>query len=262
MKLDVDLKVFNGAEGFHLWEAVLWADVVVIQRPYTDQMVSVATVVKELGRPLVVDWDDDLSCVPDWNPHIESFANALPNLIKLSQMADVVTPSSTAIQKKVISWGGKRVELVKNAIDDIFKTLPKLPRKDHIVWRGGASHQKDMDIAKDMLKAMSHKNTIIFLGDKPEWASELRQVKTVGILDYANYIMLLNQLAPKMMVLPLVDCPFNHARSDIGAQEAYLVGAEVWHNHIGEYKNLPTKGTPRWLSETNAQRMQILESLV
>lgn len=262
MKLPINLMTFDGDTGFHLWECMLHGDIIVIQRPYTDQMLSVATVAKELGKKLVIDWDDDLSCVPDWNPNKVAFDNALPNLKKLCTLADAVTVSSQALVEATASWGAKRVELVKNAIDDTFKTLPKLPRKDNIVWRGGTSHKADMDLAKDMLKSMSYKNTIIFLGDKPEWAHELKQVKTVGILDYANYIMLLNSLAPKMMVLPLVDCPFNRSRSDIGAQEAYLVGAEIWHNHVGEYKNLPMSGTPRWLSETNAQRMAILESLV
>jgi hypothetical protein len=80
-------------------------------------------------------------------------------------------------------------------------------------------------------------------------------------MDYTNYITVMNALAPEYVLVPLADHPFNHAKSDVGAQEAYLIGAKLIHNGIGEYKGLPETGKPRWLSEVNALRTKILRSL-
>jgi hypothetical protein len=81
-------------------------------------------------------------------------------------------------------------------------------------------------------------------------------------MDYANYIAVMNMLAPEYVIVPLAEHPFNHAKSDIGAQEAYLIGAKLIHNGIGEYAGLPEVGKPRWLSEANVIRTKILRGLV
>jgi hypothetical protein len=81
------------------------------------------------------------------------------------------------------------------------------------------------------------------------------------VSDYSNFICLLNSLAPEYLVVPLVDHPFNRAKSDVAAQECYLVGAKLMHNGTGEFAGLPESGTPRWLSEVNPLRQQIIEEL-
>ena len=261
MRLPIEYKVFDGGVGFALWEAVMFGDIIVMQRPCAEQMVSIAQVIKGVGKKLIVDWDDNLSVLPEWNPNVRHFDNCLPHLQNLAKLADAVTVSSQELVKKATEWGAKRVEFVPNAIDDSFKLLPKRPQSNRIIWRGGLTHQEDLNIAKDHIINLSKNHEIIFMGDKPSWANEVHNHKVVKLVDYVNYIMLLNNLAPKTMLVPLVDCPFNVARSDVAAQEAYLVGADVWHNNVGSYKDLPAKGTPRWLSEVNGVRMQLLEDL-
>jgi hypothetical protein len=114
-----------------------------------------------------------------------------------------------------------------------------------------------------------HKDAFLGCAPHVEALAKLADVVTVSskalvaydIMDYTNYITVMNALAPEYVLVPLADHPFNHAKSDVGAQEAYLIGAKLIHNDIGEYKDLPETGKPRWLSEVNALRTKILRSL-
>jgi hypothetical protein len=260
--MPIEYKVFDGSVGFALWEAVMYGDVIFMQRPCSEQMVSIAQIIKNVGKKLIIDWDDNLSILPDWNPNVRQFDGCLPHLQKLCKIADVVTVSSKELLNKVTEWGAKKPVYIPNAIDDSFKLLPKVKQSNSIVWRGGQSHQADLDMAKEHIINLSQTNEIIFMGDAPSWVAEVKNHKLIKLVDYINYIMLLNSIAPKMLLVPLVPCDFNAARSDIAAQEAYLVGAEVWHNNVGSYKDLPAKGTPRWLSDMNKIRMRIVRELV
>jgi hypothetical protein len=100
------------------------------------------------------------------------------------------------------------------------------------------------------------------VGDAPAWAYQLRH-RHFGVTDYANYIVTLHKLAPEIVAVPLADHPFNHAKSDIGAQEAFAVGAKLWHNGIGEFAQhkLLECCDVRWLSSVQHLRKEIIESL-
>lgn len=262
MKLPINIKIYNSNAGFLLWESVQHCEVVMIQRAYTETQLNIAKVFKMAGKKIIIDWDDDLSAVTPSNPNYEAFQNCEQTLRGLAQIADVVTVSSPILRSKAYRWGAKRVELLLNAIDDSYRKLQKLPRSNNIVWRGSNTHSADIMLAKDMIIKLGEENKIVFMGYPPPWASEVKNQASVGVLDYANYITFLNSIAPKMFLVPLEDNEFNRAKSDIGAQEAYLVGAELWHNNVGMYKNLPSHGPVRWLSEVNELRMQILRGLV
>lgn len=259
---NVKLKTFSGAEGFLLWEAIMSSDVCVLQRPCTEQQVGIASTIRACGKKLIVDWDDNLCCLPDWNPHRADFEGCQPFVEAIAKMADVVTVSSKALVASARQWGAKQAVLVPNAIDDTFKRLPKLPRTRNIVWRGGSSHDGDLLVGKPLIEAYAASHKIVFVGARPQWADDLRSTQHFGIMDYANYIAVMNMLAPEYVIVPLAEHPFNHAKSDIGAQEAYLIGAKLIHNGIGEYAGLPEVGKPRWLSEANVIRTKILRGLV
>jgi hypothetical protein len=63
------------------------------------------------------------------------------------------------------------------------------------------------------------------------------------------------------MFVPLVDNIFNQGKSDVAALECYLIGAKLIHSNIGEFKGLPEVGTPRWLSDVNHLRLELINSL-
>ncbi len=261
MKMPVELSVYSGKNGFCLWEAVLKNDIILLQRPYTPQHATIAQTIKAVGKKLIVDWDDQLDVVPQWNPHVQAFANCLPNLEAVAQLADVVTVTTAPLKHAAQRWGAKRVDIISNAIDDSLK-LPKRERTKTLAWRGSNTHVADVELAKDaILKAAADGYAIAFFGDRPPWAYQI-QHKYYGVSDYVQYMATLAQLAPEYLIVTLADHPFNHSKSDIAAQECWAVGAKLIHNGIGEFAGLPEWQEPRKLSEMNALRIDILNSLM
>jgi predicted acetyltransferase len=257
-----ETKIYSGKNGFALWNAVMTADAVLMCRPWNDQHIGVANTVKSCGKKLIIDWDDDYTCLPPWNPNRKHFEGSLPNLQKLAALADVVTVSSVALTQSAAAWGAKRVVFLPNAIDDSFKKLPTLERKPIVLWRGSMTHAADLEVGREYLNQMNATHEIVFFGDSPAWAYTLNH-RHFTVSDYANYVSMMNQLAPEFVAVPLVDHPFNHSKSDVGAQEAFLIGAKLWHNGVGEYlqHKVAERGRVRWTSEVNERRKEILCSL-
>lgn len=254
-----DTTTFDGKKGFNLWQAIMEHDAVFMQRPFTSQQVDIARVARETGRKLVVDWDDDLTKVPPWNPNVKSFAQAHQHCVTLARLADVVTVTSKALADTVADWGGKPC-IIPNAIDDTFKRMLKYVRKPIVLWRGSSTHSADLEAGREKFFELNKTHEIIFVGDAPPWAYQLKH-RHVPVCDYAAYMATMNTIAPEYVFVPLADHPFNRAKSDIGAQEAYAIGAKLLHNGIGEYAGLPEASQPRWLSEVNPLRSQVLNEL-
>lgn len=262
MRLPVNLQTYDGKKGFFLWEAIMRADVVVLQRPFVQQSVHLAETVRAAGKRLIVEWDDDLSCVPAWNPHHKHFVGCKTHLESIARLSDAVTVTTKALATSATEWGATDVRIVPNAIDDSWKTLPKLARRKIVCWRGSNTHSADLEIARPWFQeAKAAGYEVAIFGDAPAWAHELGTFRHFGVADYSNYLTLLNSLAPEKMFVPLVDHPFNRAKSDIAAQECYLIGADLVHNNVGEFAGLPARAEPRWLSETNQIRLQLLKDL-
>jgi hypothetical protein len=265
-KLPFELNVYDGKKGFYLWEAITNNDVIVLQRPHTKQTVNIAMTIKAFNKPLIVDWDDDLSNVPPWNPFRKHFEECLPVLESCAKLADVVTVTTLALERKAASWGANRVEIVPNAIDDsiVQSFAQKPPRNKIVAWRGSDTHSADLEASKPkILELVNQGYDAMFFGAVPTWAYEIAgRYKHIEVGDYCVYLANIFRAAPEYFVYCLAEHPFNLSKSDVAAQEAYLVGAKLLHNNVGAYENLPETSEPRLLSTTNAQRIDIIKSLV
>lgn len=260
-KLPVDIQLFDGKRGFNLWSAIMEADAVLVLRPFTQQQVEICKVIKHCGKKLLLDYDDDYTKMPPWNPNKKAFEGCLPNLQAMAQLADAVTVCSTALLETVAGWGAKRVVKIPNAIDDSFKTMkPSAHRSQCVLWRGSSTHAGDLYTGKDAFVSMNKTHEIVFVGAIPDFAHELKH-RHIPVSDYAAYIATMNSIAPEYVFVPLADHAFNYAKSDIGAQEAYLIGAKLLHNSIGEYNGLPEVGETRWLSSVNPLREKVLNDI-
>jgi len=264
-KLFPDAKVFVGKTGFQLWHAIMGAEVIFLQRPFSAQHVGIARTIKDSGRALLLDFDDDYSRLAPWNPNAHHFKDCLPNLNALVQLADAITVTTKALADAVFEWGAdaKKIVIVPNAIDDSWKTMkPKKERNPMILFRGSNTHSADLDVGRQYLTEMNKTHEIVFFGEPPAYAYTLRH-RVFSVTDYSNFIVSMNNLAPEIMAVPLADHPFNHAKSDVAAQEAALIGAKIWHNNVGEFRQHVVNEIPniRWLSDVNHLRSEVLNSL-
>jgi hypothetical protein len=263
-KLGFHTESFSGRVGFQLHRAVINADVVLLQRPFTAQHVSIAHTIKDAGKILLLDWDDSYVNIPSYNANAHHFKDCLPHVAALSKLADAVTVTSDALKREIESYGAKRVVKIPNAIDDSLKGIYRAPtRSKSLLWRGAVGgHQADMESGKQTFFDFAAKGyELIFMGDKPPWSYQVNH-RHFTVSDYCNYLCTLARLAPEYVFVPLVDNLFNQGKSDISALEAWLAGAKLIHSNIGEFKNLPECGQVRWLSEVNHLRKDLLCSLL
>ena len=259
----IDLQVYDASKGFLLWQAVLQNEVILLHRPWLPIHVSIAETIKACQKKLIVDWDDDLTAVPAWNPNRKHFEQCQSQIRRLCELADAVTVTTPALAEKVVELGAKNVRMIRNALDDTFKALPKLPRKKVVAWRGSGTHSADLDLCRKPLRELHAKGYgVHFFGDCPPYAWEFADYKHTPVADYVAYITALNAAAPTYVLAKLVDCQFNRCKSDIVAHEAWAVGAKLIHNSIGVFDNLPEYGDVRWLSDENPLRLALLKDLV
>jgi hypothetical protein len=263
-KLGIQTESFSGRLGFQLFRAVINADIVLLQRPHTQQHISIAHTIKGCGKRILVDWDDSYVNIPSYNTNAHHFKDCQPHVAALAQLADAVTVTSDALKAEIESYGAKRVVKIPNAIDDSLKGIYRSPeRSKAIVWRGAVGgHHADMEHGKrTFLDFAANGYELIFMGDVAPFAYQIEKKRHFAVSDYSNYLSTLARLAPEYMYVPLVDNIFNQGKSDIAAQEAWLCGCKLIHSNIGEFKGLPEVAEPRWLSEVNHLRLELINSL-
>lgn len=263
-KLGIKTESFSGREGFQLHRAIINSDMCLLQRPWSQQHLSIAHTIQDCGKKLLIDWDDSYVNIPSYNANAHHFKDCQPHVAALARLADAVTVTSAALKNEIESYGAKSVVKIPNAIDDSLKGIYRAPeRSKAIVWRGAVGgHHADMECGKQTFLDFAAKGyELLFMGDIPAWGYQIEKKRHFPVSDYSNYLSTLARLAPEYMYVPLVDNIFNRGKSDLAAQEAWLCGCKLIHSDIGEFKGLPEVGSVRWLSEVQHLRLELINSL-
>lgn len=244
-----ELKVLDGSK--FVWTTLKAADAVFMQRPFLPEHAKAASMAKLHGKPLWVDYDDDLFAVPESNPAFRTYSrkevqNAITAVLNV---ADLVTVSTEALKRKlgaVLSALGRHpsiVHVLPNAYDARlyawYRDLGHAEARPNKVgtWRGTNTHDADLQaFTRPMVEAFrDHLDwTLTFIGD-PFWLTldELGKIDglketnllSVGMMDPIEFFHTLWSVSPAFMFVPLADSPFNHSKSNIAWIEAAHAGA-------------------------------------
>lgn len=251
------------------WATLKACDAVFLQRPATEDHVRIVDMAKANGKPVWIDYDDWLYSVPQSNRASRLYNNPKiqNNMSKMLAKADVVTVSTPYLGElirnilKRIAKGSQtetdlllnpdKVVVVPNAYDlDIMSSLDEKAshQRKHMAWRGSGTHDKDLLGVTEAIASCVSRNktwTYSFIGE-PFWLSMERldeaagegnqNIKVVETIDPIEYLAFLKTTLPAVMIVPLDDCPFNRAKSNIAWIEATHAGAvtiapdfEEWH---------------------------------
>lgn len=213
-------------------------DAIFIQRPCADFHVSLMEMARAAGIPTWVDMDDDVFHIPEANPigHIYKAQGTINHAASAFQLASVITTTTEALREVLLGFN-KNVVVIPNAFDDgLFLGSKKVPvekkGKKTVFWRGSTTHDDDMlSIAGSLKEHVRDDWTFVFAGHLP-WVitRELPEGSWYhapwknNLIDYFNFI---SQLQPDIAIVPLVDVPFNRAKSNIAWIEASFGGAAV-----------------------------------
>lgn len=220
------------------WRHLVDTDILYVQRPMYDHDQDAIRLAKQLGIPIWLDFDDLVTDVPESNPRHAIFANPKVKRVIDSclRMADVITVTTESLRDDLGLQIGNRskIHLVPNALNDRwFKlNIEKNPeRSNTVVWRGGQSHDQDLMEYQAEIAHLTYQfpsTEFVFMGN-PFWgavkACNPENTRIMPAQDVLSYFQILKALAPKLVIVPLADHPFNRCKSNIAWLEATYAGA-------------------------------------
>lgn len=237
-----------------LWTKVSKYDLVYFFRPSTQNDINFLYDVGLHNVPTWVDYDDDLLAVPTDNPahSFYSTTETKQSVVRALSMANLITVSTSTLRESFIRLYSENapqaplptMHVIQNAFNDtIFKRRkPVKPREKIILWRGSDTHVVDLLQIKESIMSIAEEYQdyyFYFIGQLPWMFKELLDSKRavhVKTAQPARYMALIEELAPKVMIVPLADNQFNKSKSNIAWMEGSFAGANVVAPDFPEFK--------------------------
>lgn len=217
------------------WGTLKASNILFLLRPSTERHYQYIQLAKELGVKVWIDYDDYLLDVPKDNPSHGYYSN--PGVKKIIELciaqADKVSVSTNHL-RKLLSELNKNITVVPNAIDqNIIKYKPtKSPNQTIVLWRGTATHQRDLLEYQDEIIQVAKNDERIkfaFVGYNPWFITEKipRQALYFPPVDLFQFNAALCALRPRVVMVPLHDSDFNRSKSNIAALEGSMAGGAI-----------------------------------
>lgn len=225
------------------WTHIKNADVIFMQRPFNVHHKAVCDFAKTFNKPIWLDYDDDLFCLPVSNPAYTLYASTenQTSFRQILEMADHVTVTGPDLKEKIRPFTRAKVTVVPNAwdTDDLPFLHKEFKRHKKFLWRGGPTHMEDIDAHQGDLEKIQKsfpdwKWVIIgmpsykFQQIIPKENILYPQVVADKSQPYLNLIQFYHQLKTlevDLCLVPLADSAFNRSKSNIAWMEATFAGA-------------------------------------
>jgi hypothetical protein len=248
-----ELNILKGEEVN--WATLAMVDGLFLQRPFSATHAQVIDMAQSNGKKIWIDYDDDLYSVPLGNRAYKIYHNQQTqnNITTLVAKADFVSVSTHQLKRRLCEILNKikeknvpgaktnhdKVRVIPNAYNPNFcKYRGQVNQQRKIItWRGSDTHDKDLLVYTSALKQAFSTDlswTMNLIG-QPFWytieqIASIPEIKESNLivtpaLDPAEYWKMLYQTNPSLVFVPLWDCPFNRAKSNIAWIEGAHAGA-------------------------------------
>ncbi len=227
------------------------ADVVVLQRPMLDTVVQAIPVLQRQGVAVVVELDDDFTCLPKGHPaRVGTSGMRNPhmnrrNLRLACERADLVTCSTPAIAARYAPHG--RAHIIPNCVPARYLTIETGEHDGplRVGWTGSTqTHVGDLETAGNGIARALSGDPFHVVGTGVGVASALGldegQVESTGWLPIHDYPAAYAGL--DVAVVPLADNPFNQAKSWLKGIEAAALGVPFVASPTDPYRELAALG--------------------
>jgi glycosyltransferase involved in cell wall biosynthesis len=209
-------------------------DVVIFQRPGSYQIFQLIPLLHKRGVKVVVDMDDDLSCIHPRNPAYGYYdPNRDPHrnwewAVKACDAADLVTVTTEALAERYGSHG--RVAILPNCVPASFLTVEGKPNEMVTVgWAGyTGTHPEDLQVTHGAVnEALCKENArFLALGDVKSFDKlgirnrfPHQHQEGVSMEEYPEFVSQLD-----IGIVPLASTSFNAAKSWLKALEYAALG--------------------------------------
>ena len=214
-----------------------------------NRVVALQAARKVHGFKLIVDTDDLVDNIPAHNFASRAFNNST-GLIRIAngqyRDADAVTCSTQYLAdhtRKITD----AVYYVPNVVDTNLWNGVRTRNKEarhagdiRIYWGGGGGHYDDLLIVKDALLRIvrEHANVkLVFSNFVPDWAASLpwNRVFFLPLVPFELYPRILTHLCIDIGLAPLIDHPFNQAKSHVKWLDYAMAGIPGVYQDIDAY---------------------------
>lgn len=218
--------------------------------------------------------DDDWLSVPDWNP-AKPHPDVMGQYGLCLEASDFILASTPHLADTFKGRHANKVLVAPNLMDlGQYPTRGPQPwpkdEKLRIVWAGGPTHARDVDVVVPALQRILDKygNTVevIFFGQSPPPklnASHLHKGvywhPAIALNQY--WTTLCHYLRPHVWLAPLAEVPFNRSKSAIRVYEGWCLSAAVLATPWGEYTTV-RDGEDGFLCRDPEDWEQRLEELI
>lgn len=241
---------------------LLEADVVYAWRLYTEAFLRVARAIAEAGGSLVWDNDDDLTSLEVRGRANHKFYSGLSGRQHFARMtavmrcARLVTTPSRALAERYAGAAGVDVRVIENYVESVVevpkgtgarrgllgrRSRPASPTSERVVvgWVAHLEHQTDMERLRlrETMQRVHDENEhveVVSIGCGLGLSGDrYRHLRRVPFDELATHIAEFD-----LGLAPIVDIPFNRARSSIKVKEYAAAGVPWLASPIGPYQAL------------------------
>lgn len=278
-------------------EDILWrigkSDIVVFQLQTTDISVQVVDICKKNGIAVVMDMDDDLLDVPEWNPaywglgrkhstfwetetkkmDIKANIERLENLKDMLRKVDLITVTGVGLRDEYSKYN--KIKILPNLADpDKIKPSRRsggmFDNKIRIFWQGSATHIRDLVMLRIAVQAITKKYpnviwTIMGSGYEQFYrimGIEKNRVEFIESVEMADYYKKVSKIKMDIGICPLVDIPYNRCKSNIKWIEYSMLGIPSVVSDIITYTNSVRHKISGYVAETPSEWIAYLSMLI
>lgn len=243
------------------------ADVIVLQRVTHRYLAQAVKVIRQSGVTVIVDIDDDLTCIHPSNPAFNALHPVNGNIdhnwqntLAACENASMVTVSTPALVQR---YGRKApAHVLYNMVPERFLAVPH-EDSDVVGWGGAVfSHPTDLQELGPSIAAVLRDGGAFKIAGPMDGVHRAlglpkdAPVASTGIIqDIYAWPLAINTLG--IAVAPLADSRFNNAKSWLKMAEYAAVGVPCIGSPREEYRRLHRKGVGLMAKNPTEWRKQI-----
>lgn len=207
-------------------------------RPIVDMIASHPELLGE--RAVMYDSDDDVLDYPAWTGVGAAAARERDLTLRLLSLADVVTAATPVLAERFRPHTGGQVRLIRNAVDPAWycgAAEPGLVGATRIAYHGVPVRLRDYQVARSAVDAVAASVP----GVRRVWLGAAHESRVAACVDevrpwvdgLAEFGAALVAARPDIGLAPLLDEPFNRAKSELHWLEYAMAGAPTVASAFG-----------------------------
>lgn len=239
-------EVEHNTTGFTLpLPLLLERDVVHIHRIANPELQQLALRLRDAGVGIVWDNDDDVAALPKTNPHYRALGGLrsremLAGVKAMVTGADIVTTPSEVLAEQYRRLGAADVRVLENHLPREFTSTRPLKHEGIVIaCLAGLEHQSDyqqlglIDTVRQLLDEHPELRVLTIGVGFGLRTDRYEHHPLVGFLDLARTLA-----RADIGIAPLIDIPWNRARSNVKLKEYAAAGLPWLASPVGPYRSM------------------------